>query len=44
MKKADPEKSAFYEKALKDFVSISSTLEKEIADIYAEIQSISKEY
>ncbi len=44
VKKADPEKSAFYEKALKDFVSISSTLEKEIADIYAEIQSISKEY
>lgn len=41
---ADETKTALYEKAYKDFSSVSAVLEKEIAAIYAEIQQINQEY
>lgn len=44
LESADESKLALYEKAYKDFASISAALEKEIAAIYAEIQQISSEY
>ncbi len=44
LEEADESKVSVYEKAYKDFVAISTSLEKEIAGIYAQVQSISKEY
>ena len=41
---ADESKIALYEKAYKDFSAVAASLEKEIANIYADVQSISKEY
>lgn len=41
---ANSSKMAFYEKAYKDFSAISSALEKDISNIHAHIQQISKEY
>ncbi len=44
LENANEENVAVYEKAYKDFVSISSSLEKEIATIYNQVQQIIKEY
>lgn len=44
LKNADPAKAVVYEKAFKDFSAISNSIEKELAEIYANIQQISKEY
>lgn len=41
---AKEENVAVYEKAYKDFTQISNSLEREIANIYAEVQQISKDY
>lgn len=41
---ADESKIALYEKAYKDFSAVATSLEKEISNIYADVQSISKEY
>lgn len=41
---ADESKVALYEKAYKDFSAVAASLEKEISNIYADVQSISKEY
>ncbi len=44
MQNADESKIAIYEKAYKDFSIVASSLEKEIANIYALIKDINKEY
>lgn len=44
LESADESKLALYEKAYKDFSSISNVLEKEIAAIYSEIQQINHDY
>ena len=44
MKNADESKTAVYEKAYKDFSAIANSLEKDIANIYQQVQQISKDY
>ena len=44
MKNADPEKSALYEKIYKDMVQVGASLEKNITNIYYEVQQINKNY
>lgn len=44
MKNADETKTAVYEKAYKDFSAIANSLEKDIANIYQQVQQISKDY
>jgi predicted nucleic acid-binding Zn-ribbon protein len=44
MENAEPEKSAIYEKAFKDFSAVANVLEKEISRIYGDVQQINKEY
>lgn len=44
LENVDENKVALYEKTYKDFVSISSSLEREITNIYTQVQQISKEY
>ena len=41
---ADQGKVAVYEKAYKDFVAVANSLEKEIAQMYAQVQQINREY
>lgn len=41
---ADETKVAVYEKAYKDFVSVANALEKEIAQMYTQVQQINREY
>ena len=41
---ADEGKVAVYEKAYKDFVAVSNSLEKEIAQMYTQVQQINREY
>lgn len=40
----DTDKVALYEKAYKDFFAIANSLEKEITNMYTEVQQISREY
>lgn len=44
LKAADEKQVGLYEKAYKDFSSISSTLERDVTNLYTEIMQISKEY
>lgn len=41
---ADTDKVALYEKAYKDFFAVANSLEKEITNMYNEVQKISREY
>lgn len=41
---AEPEKLELYEKMYKDFAQVGTSLEKEIQQIYASVQQISREY
>lgn len=41
---ADEKQVGFYENAYRDFSSISSTLERDVTNLYTEIMQISKEY
>jgi len=41
---ADETKVAVYEKAYKDFFAVANTLEKDIAQMYAQVQQINREY
>lgn len=41
---ADPEKSEVYEKMYKDFAQVGASLEKNVTNIYKDVQQINKEY
>ena len=44
VKAAEPEKAELYAKMYKDFATVSSSLERDIQNIYASVQQISKDY
>lgn len=44
LEEADETKVAVYEKAYKDFFAVANTLEKDIAQMYAQVQQINREY
>lgn len=44
VKNAEPEKAELYAKMYKDFASVSASLERDIQNIYASVQQISKDY
>ncbi len=44
MKNVDASKMALYEKTYKDFAAIGASLERDIQNIYTQVQQISKEY
>lgn len=44
MNNADESKVAVYEKAYKDFAAIANSLEKDIANIYQQVQQLNKDY
>ena len=44
VKNAEPEKAELYAKMYKDFAAVSSSLERDIQNIYASVQQISKDY